>query len=173
VHLDTKKLGRIGQGPTKRFAGPGVSHLHRGIGSDVVHVAIDDHSRLAYAEELADELAPTATAFTMRAFAFFASHGIAVRRVLTDNGPCYRSTLFADTLGSAGIQAMRTRPYTPRTNGKAEAMVGTLLRGWAYRRAYDTTQDRIDALPRFLQTYNHHLPHGGLDGARPIDRVRQ
>jgi transposase InsO family protein len=173
IHLDTKKLGRIGAGGTKRFAGPQVGHHHRGIGSDFVHVAIDDHSRLAYAEELPDELATTATAFTMRALAFFAEHGVQVRRVLSDNGPCYLSRLFADTLASAGIKTIRTRPYTPRTNGKAEAMVGILLRGWAYRRPYATTEERIAELPRFLHTYNHHLPHGGLDGARPIDRVRQ
>jgi transposase InsO family protein len=173
LHLDTKRLGRIGPGPTKHFTGPQVSHYHRGIGSNVVHVAIDDHSRLAYAEERPDELAPTATAFTMRAFGFFEAYGIKTRRVLTDNGPCYRSRLFNDTLESPGVRTMRTRPYTPRTNGKAEAMVGTLLRGWAYRRPYESTGERIEALPRFLQTYNHHLPHGGLDGARPIDRVRQ
>jgi len=173
VHLDTKKLGRIGPRPTKRFSGPKVSHYHRGIGSNVVHVAIDDHSRLAYAEELPDELAPTATAFTMRAFEFFGANGIEVHRVLTDNGPCYLSKLFNNTLESMSVRTIRTRPYTPRTNGKAEAMVGTLLRGWAYRRPYESTQERIEALPRFLQIYNHHLPHGGLDGARPIDRVRQ
>ena len=169
VHLDTKKLGRI-DGVGKRFGGPRRS---RAIGWNWVHVAIDDHSRLSYAEELPDELASTATAFTMRALAFFASHGIFVRRILTDNGTCYRSRLFADTLASAGIKTMRTRPYTPKTNGKAEAMVGILLRGWAYRRPYVSTQERLEALPRFLDTYNHHRPHGGLDCARPIDRVRQ
>ena len=169
LHLDTKKLGRI-DGIGKRFGGPRRS---RSIGWDWVHVAIDDHSRLAYAEELPDEFATTATAFTMRALAFFTQHGIQVRRVLSDNGPCYRSRLFADTMASAGIRTMRTHPYTPRTNGKAEAMVGMLLRGWAYRRPYETTEERIVELTRFLHTYNHHLPHGGLDGARPIDRVRQ
>lgn len=169
VHLDTKKLGRI-DGVGKRFGGPRRS---RSIGWDHVHVAIDDHSRLAYAEELTDELGTTAAAFTLRAVAFFATHGIEVRRVLSDNGTCYRSTVFRDTLEACGIRALRTRPYTPRTNGKAEAMVGTLLRGWAYRRPYGSTAERIAALPRFLDTYNRYLPHGGLDGARPIDRVRQ
>lgn len=169
IHLDTKKLGRIG-GIGKRFGGRMRS---RAIGWNFVHVAVDDHSRLAYAEELPDEFAITATAFTMRALEFFAGYGIHVRRVLSDNGPCYRSRLFADTLASAGIHTMRTRPYTPRTNGKAEAMIGTLLRGWAYRRPYESTAERIDALAPFLHTYNHHLPHGGLDGARPMDRVRQ
>jgi transposase InsO family protein len=169
VHLDTKKLGRI-DGIGKRFGGP---RSPRGLGWDHVHIAIDDHSRLAYAEELPDELAITATAFTMRAVAFFASHGIEVLRVLSDNGACYRSRVFRDTLGSVGIITSRTRPYRPRTNGKAEAMVGVLLRGWAYRRPYSSTQERMDALPQFLHTYNHHRPHGGLDGSRPIDRVRQ
>jgi len=96
-----------------------------------------------------------------------------VLRVLSDNGTCYRSRVFQDTLAATGIRTVRTRPYTPRTNGKAEAMVGVLLRGWAYRRPYDSSAERAAALDRFLHTYNHHLPHGGLDGARPIDRVRQ
>jgi transposase InsO family protein len=169
IHLDTKKLGRI-DGVGKRFGGP---RRARRLGWNHVHIAIDDHSRLAYAEELPDELATTATAFTMRAIDFFLAHGIRVHRVMSDNGSCYRSRIFADTLQGAGIRTLRTRPYTPRTNGKAEAMVGTLLRGWAYRRPYDSTQARIEALATFLHTYNHHLPHGGLDGARPIDRVRQ
>jgi transposase InsO family protein len=169
VHLDTKKLGRI-DGIGKRFGGPRRS---RARGWNYVHVAIDDHSRLAYAEELPDELGSTATVFTMRAMAFFSSHGITVRRVLSDNGACYRSDVFRDTLAAAGIRTLRTRPYTPRTNGKAEAMVGVLLRGWAYRRPYSTSAERADALGTFLHTYNHHLPHGGLEGARPIDRVRQ
>jgi transposase InsO family protein len=169
VHLDTKKLGRI-DGIGKRFGGPKRSRAH---GWNFVHVAIDDHSRLAYAEELPDELGATAAAFTMRAIAFFGSHGISVRRVLSDNGACYRSDVFADTLAAAGIRPLRTRPYSPQTNGKAEAMVGVLLRGWAYRRPYASSEQRADALAAFLTTYNHHLPHGGLDGARPIDRVRQ
>lgn len=173
IHLDTKKLGRIGLGGGKRFGGPSVKDRHRGIGWNFLHVAVDDHSRLAYAEELPDELAPTATAFTMRALGFFAEHGIGVRRVLSDNGSCYRSRLFRDTVAGVGIRTMRTRPYTPRTNGKAEALVGTMLRGWAYRRPYGSTEERVAELPRFLHTYNHHLPHGGLDGARPIERVRQ
>jgi transposase InsO family protein len=158
VHLDTKKLGRI-DGVGKRFGGP---RSPRGRGTNHVHLAIDDHSRLAYAEELPDESGATATAFTMRAIAFFASHGIEVRRILSDNGACHRSRVFTDTLEAAGIATMRTRPYTPRTNGKAEAMVGVLLRGWAYRRPYSSTEERIEALPRFLHTYNHHRPHGGL-----------
>jgi transposase InsO family protein len=170
VHLDTKKLGRIEGGVGKRFGGP---RSPRGAGWDHVHVAIDDHSRLAYAEELPDELGPTAAAFTIRAIAFFATHGIEVRRILSDNGTCYRSKVFGDTLDASGIRAIKTRPYSPRTNGKAEAMVGVLLRGWAYRRPYDSTEERIAALAPFLHTYNHHRPHGGLDGARPIDRVRQ
>jgi transposase InsO family protein len=132
IHLDTKKLGRI-DGVGKRFGG---RRRTRRLGWDHVHIAIDDHSRLAYAEELPDELAPTATAFTMRAIDFFSAHGIQVHRILSDNGACYRSRIFTDTLQGAGIRTLRTRPYTPRTNGKAEAMVGTLLRGWAYRRPY-------------------------------------
>jgi transposase InsO family protein len=119
----------------------------------VVHVAVDDHSRLAYAEELPHEAPATTAAFTERALGFFASCGIAVRRILTDNGTPYRSGAFAACLAEHGITHKRTRPYTPRTNGKAEAMVGLLLRGWAYRRPYRTTAHRVAALPACL-------PHG-------------
>ena len=170
VHLDTKKLGRI-DGIGKRFGGP--KHRNRGIGWNVVHVAIDDHSRLAYAEELPDELGETAAAFTTRALEFFASHGFEVERILTDNGSPYRSGAFAEVLRTHGIKACRTRPYTPRTNGKAEAMVKILINSWAYATPFQSSADRAASLPAFIDFYNHERPHGGLDGARPIDRVRQ
>jgi len=169
IHLDTKKLGRI-KGIGKRFGGPrGTQRL----GWNVVHVAVDDHSRLAYAEELSDESGQTAAAFTERALAFYATHGIRVQRILTDNGSPYMSRAFAAVLIAHGIAHRRTRPYTPRTNGKAEAMVKLLINGWAYRRPYQSSAERRQALGRFIQTYNHKRRHGGLDGARPIDRVRQ
>jgi transposase InsO family protein len=169
VHLDTKKLGRI-DGVGKRFGGPRPS---RGLGWNAVHVAVDDHSRLAYAEELPDEFGETAAAFTERAVSFFASHGIRIRRVLTDNGSPYLSRAFAGVLADHGIRHLRTRPYRPQTNGKAEAMVKFLINRWAYARPYRSSAERGVALQAVLSSYNHTRPHGGLDGARPIDRVRQ
>jgi transposase InsO family protein len=171
LHLDTKKLGRIGPGGGKRFAGP--RHRHEGIGCNVVHVAVDDHSRLAYAEELPDERAATAAAFLERALAFYGARGISVARCLSDNGGCYHSHAYAAACAEHGIKALHTRPFRPQTNGKAEAFVKLLQSGWAYRRPYDSTAQRIAALPGFLTYYNEHRPHGGLDGAIPIERVRQ
>lgn len=169
VHLDTKKLGRI-EGVGKRFGGPKRS---RALGWDYVHVAIDDHSRLSYAEQLPDEHGQTAAAFLERALGFFAAHGIAVTRVMTDNGSPYVSRAFAGVLAERGIRHLRTKPYTPRTNGKAEAMVKVLINSWAYARPYRSSAERADDLARFVDFYNHERPHGGLNGTRPIDRVRQ
>jgi transposase InsO family protein len=169
VHLDTKKLGRI-DGIGKRFGGPKRS---RSIGWDVVHVAVDDHSRLAYVEQLSDEFGETASAFLARAIAFFASHGVTVRRVMTDNGSPYVSGAFAEACSRHELRHLRTRPYTPRTNGKAEAMVKLLINSWAYARPYENSARRARALRSFIDTYNDRRPHGGLNGARPIDRVRQ
>jgi len=170
VHLDTKKLGRIA-GVGKRFGGR--PRLNRGIGWNHAHVAVDDHSRLAYAEELPDEHPATTVAFLQRAVAFYASHGIEIRRVLTDNGGCYRSRLFLDALRVHAIAERKTKPYHPQTNGKAEAMVKILINSWAYAEPYQSTAERVAALAAFMETYNHRRPHGGLNGARPIDRVRQ
>jgi transposase InsO family protein len=169
VHLDTKKLGRI-DGIGKRFGGPKQS---RALGWDFVHVAIDDHSRLAYAEQLSDEHGTTAAAFMERALKFFAAHGISLARVMTDNGSPYISRAFGIVLADRGIRHLRTRPYTPRTNGKAEAMVKVLINSWAYARPYESSAERADALAAFLDFYNRERPHGGLNGTRPIDRVRQ
>jgi len=169
VHLDTKKLGRI-DGVGKRFGGPKRS---RTLGWDHVHVAIDDHSRLAYAEQLPDEHGVTAAAFLDRALGFFAGRGITVARVMTDNGSPYVSHVFTGALADRGIRHLRTRPYTPRTNGKAEAMVKILINSWAYARPYESSDERAEALVAFLDFYNHERPHGGLNGERPIDRVRQ
>lgn len=169
LHLDTKKLGRF-SGVGKRFGGPRRS---RHFGWDFVHVAIDDHSRLAYAEQLPDEHGVTAGAFLERALAFFDSHGVKVDRIMTDNGSPYVSRAFAEILQDHGIRHLRTRPYTPRTNGKAEAMVKVLINSWAYAEPYESSRARARALPGFLDFYNHRRPHGGLNGARPIDRVRQ
>jgi len=173
LHLDTKKLGRIGPGGGKRVHGWTQHHTHRGIGWSFAHVAVDDASRLAYAEELADECGTTAAAFLERALAFYAGHGIEVRRVLSDNGSCYRSHAYAGVCAAHGIARRHTRPYRPQTNGKAEAFVKLLQNGWAYRQPYHSTAERIAALPGFLTYYNERRPHGGLDGATPMQRVRQ
>jgi len=172
LHLDTKKIGRMGPRTGWRFDRAQMGR-HTGLGWSVVHVAVDDHSRLAYVEELADERPETAVAFLGRALEFYAGHGISVRRVMTDNGNPYRSLAFPAELGRRQIRHIRTRPYTPRTNGKAEAMVKILLNGWAYARPYRSDSARSAALQPFVDFYNRERPHGGLNGARPIDRVRQ
>jgi transposase InsO family protein len=170
VHLDTKKLGRIGAGGGKRFGGP--KDRYRGIGWNYAHVAVDDATRLAYAEELADERAETAVAFLERALGFFAEHGVEVERLLSDNGSCYRAHLFAAAAEQHGLKLWHTRPYRPQTNGKAEAFVKIVQNGWAYKRPYDSTAERIAALPGFLRYYNGYRPHGGLDGDTPLGRLR-
>jgi transposase len=133
--------------------------------------AVDDHSRLAYTEILPDESKETAVAFWTRAQAFFASCGITVARVLTDNGSCYRSRIWRDTLRDAHITHKRTRPYRPQTNGKVERFNRTLLDEWAYARPYRTETERRQALPSWLDTYNHHRGHTALAGEPPASRV--
>jgi transposase InsO family protein len=172
VHLDTKMLGRIGPGGGHRIRGKHRDKdRHRGIGWNRVHVAIDDHSRLAYAEELADESPATTAGFLERAWRFYARHGITVERILTDNGGCYRSRELARMCDELGIGHRFTRPYRPQTNGKAERLVRTLLTEWAYARPFEDTRDRIALLPRFLDFYNHERPHWSLSGQPPISRV--
>ena len=171
LHLDTKRLSRIGPGGGKRVHGWTHAHEHRGIGSEVVHVAVDDHSRLANAEVWPDETAASTAVFAANALAFYAAHGISVRRVLTDNAFCYTSRAFLETLHGEDVQARRTRPYRPQTNGKAEAFVKTLKNGWAYARPYDSSEERTAHLAHFLTRYNHHRPHGGIGGQPPITRV--
>ncbi len=166
LHLDVKKLGRIGR-VGHRITGDRRARV-RGIGWEFVHVAIDDASRLAYVEVLGDEGGVTTTKFLWRALAWFRRHGIRVRRVLTDNGSGYISDRFARLCRSAGLRHRRTRPYTPRTNGKAERFIQTLLREWAYRRAYPSSHQRTEALPAWLYYYNWHRGHGALHGHPPI-----
>jgi transposase InsO family protein len=170
VHLDVKKLGRIGAGGGKRVLGQGPGH-RGGVGWDFVHVAIDDHSRLAYAEICADESGATTVAFLERALDFYACAGIDVRRVLTDNGTNYRSHLFCDHLTGRGIQVLKTRPYHPQTNGKAEAFVKIITNEWAYGTAYMSNKERAGDLDPFLRFYNLSRPHGGIGGQAPISRV--
>jgi transposase InsO family protein len=135
-----------------------------------VHVAIDDHTRLAYVEELPDEAPETTAAFLRRAWRFYAGHGITIERILTDNGGCYRSRDLAAACDELGIGHRFTRPYRPQTNGKAERMVRTLLKEWAYARPFVNTADRIALLPQFLDFYNRRRPHWSLNGQPPISR---
>jgi transposase InsO family protein len=181
VHIDVKKLGRFqtaGKRVGFRITQAGRprrrdAHGHdRGIsGWDYVHVAVDDYSRLAYAEVLADEKATTAIGFLQRALAFFARHGIQVERVLTDNGSAYRATMHAIACRQLGIRHLRTRPRRPQTNGKAERFIRTLLNGWAYAAIYRSSQDRAAALDGWLWHYNHRRRHAALGHQAPITRT--
>jgi transposase InsO family protein len=169
IHIDTKKLGRIAR-PSHRVTGNRRDSV-RGAGWDYVHVAVDDASRLAYTEVMASERKEEATAFLMRALAFFAAHGVTVERVMTDNGNAYRSHRFRDRLDAAGCRHLRTRPYTPRTNGKAERFIQTSLREWAYARAYQTSDERTHAMQSWITGYNHLRPHSALGGKPPVTRL--
>jgi len=139
---------------------------------DFVHIAIDDHSRPAYAEVCPDEKTDTTVAFTRRALEFFEGAGIQVRRILQDNGSAYCSFAFRDLLAERGIPMRKTRPYRPQTNGTAEAFVKIVSNEWAYGRPYQNTQERTDRLGPFLRYYDPYRPHGGIRGQRPISRVR-
>lgn len=168
LHLDTKTLGRI-RGVGHRITGDR-RHRSRGAGWEVVHVCVDDCSRAAYAEVLPTEHPPIVAAFVRRAIAWFARHGIRIERVLTDNGNPYRSHLFAALCRVRAITHRRTRPYTPRTNGKAERFIQTLLREWAYAQSYETSRQRTAALAPWLHYYNWHRRHGSLGRRPPISR---
>ena len=169
LHLDIKKLGRIAR--TGHRATGDRRDRTRGAGWEFVHVCLDDCSRVAYAEVLGDERGATVAAFLRRAVTWFRRRGIYVHRVLTDNGSGYRSKLFAAAVRRCGGLARRTRPYTPRTNGKAERFVQTLLREWAYAAPYANSVQRRRALPGFLHRYNWHRRHDALGGLPPISRV--
>ncbi|MGZ8815057.1 MAG: IS481 family transposase [Mycobacterium sp.] len=179
VHLDIKKLGRVPDGGGHRKLGRTVGNRNNktqsrkrpGRGYAYLHHAVDDHSRLAYSENLDDERKETASAFWGRARVFFADHGITVRRVLTDNGSCYRSKLFTKALGP-DIAHKKTRPYRPQTNGKVERFNRTLNEEWAYAETYFSDEDRAATYQSWLHHYNHHRPHTGIGGKTPIDRLR-
>ena len=178
LHIDIKKLGRIPDGGGKRlelgFAETGIGRQgRRGHGYDVLHVAIDDHSRYTYVEALADAGKEACAAFLGRAVDAFAGLGVTIERVLTDNALCYRSHAFRDVAEARGITLKRTRPYRPQTNGKAERVIQTLLREWAYIRPYYSNQERLDHLPIFLENYNMHRPHTALGHRPPITRICQ
>jgi transposase InsO family protein len=169
LHLDIKKLGRIGH-IGHRITGDRRGQA-RGIGWEFVHVCVDDCSRVAYAEVLVDEKGPTAAAFLRRATAWFRRRGVRVQRVLTDNGTGYRSRVFAAACRAQRLVHRRTRPYTPRTNGKAERFIRTMLGEWAYRVAFPSSAHRTAALERWLHYYNWHRRHRGLGDEPPISRV--
>ena len=171
IHLDIKKLGRIGGHVGHRIHGNRARRV-RGIGWEFVHVCIDDASRLAYVEVLPNEQGPVAAGFLERAVAFYRQLGISVREVMTDNGSAYISRLFAAALHRLRLRHLRTRPYRPRTNGKAERFIQTLLREWAYVRAYTHSWQRTRALDPWLRYYNLRRPHGSLGGQAPFSRLR-
>jgi transposase InsO family protein len=180
VHVDVKKLGRIPHGRAghrvhgnRALQRSPVKAGKRRVGWEFVHVCVDDATRLAYVEVLADEKARTAVAFLRRAVAFYAAHGITVERVMTDNGPAYRSTVHAFACRALGLRHLRTRPYRPRTNGKAERFIRTLLGGWAYGAIYGSSRERTAALDGWLWTYNHRRPHGSLSHKPPIARLTE
>ena len=176
IHIDVKKLGRIAR-PGHRVLGrqsAGGHHRRRyEQGWEFVHIAIDDCTRLAYVEVLTDEKATTAIAFLARAVAFYRRHGITVERLITDNGSPYRSTVHAIACRAMGIRHLRTRPYRPQTNGKAERFIRTLLGGWAYGALYRTSTERTAALDGWLDYYNHQRRHAALGHKPPIARLNE
>jgi transposase InsO family protein len=182
IHVDVKKLGRIQGGAGKRVRDGLRQHYNprrrdragvdrNTVGWDFVHVAIDDATRLAYAEVLGDEKATTAIGFLRRAVAFYQRHGISVERVMTDNGSAYRSTVHALACRALGIGHLRTRAYRPQTNGKAERLIRTMLAGWAYGAIYGSSQERTAALDGWLYHYNHHRRHRSIGRLPPITRL--
>jgi transposase InsO family protein/transposase len=183
IHIDVKKLGRIHSGAEHRMTGRRPSNKprrydsdgdrHSTIGWEFVHIAIDDCTRLAYAEVLSDEKATTAVAFLRRARAFYRRHGIEIQELLTDNGGAYISTVHAVACRALGIRHLRTRPYRPQTNGKAERFIRTMLGGWAYGALYRNSQERTAALDGWLWHYNHRRRHSALGHQPPIARLTE
>jgi transposase InsO family protein len=184
IHVDVKKLGRIEGGAGKRVTGGRRSHHNRQlrdaagvrrhtVGWEFVHVCVDDATRLAYVEVLPDEKGPTAAGFLRRAVAWLATMGVTVERVLSDNGACYRSALHAQACRELGMRPLFTRPYRPRTNGKAERFIQTLTNGWAYGAIYGSSAERTAALPGWLDHYNFRRRHGSLGHRPPAARLAE
>jgi transposase InsO family protein len=183
LHIDVKRLGKITGGAGHRVTGQRRRHTRdktdaagvrrRQTGWEYAHVCVDDATRLAYVEMLADETGRTVTGFLRRAVRFYQRHGITVERVMTDNGPGYRSTLHAVICRSLGIRHLRTRPFRPRTNGKAERFIRTMLGSWVYGAIYASSAERTAALDGWLHYYNHHRPHGSLSHKPPAARLRE
>jgi transposase InsO family protein len=172
IHIDIKKLGKIGS-VGHRITGrrTGIVNHHLGIGWEFVHVCIDDASRIAFSRVMKDERKESAVAFLKAAVAYYASLGVKIERVMTDNGSCYRSKAFARACKRLALKHIFTKPYTPKTNGKAERFIQTSLREWAYARAYNTSDERTAELPRWLHRYNWHRPHGSIGAQPPISRL--
>jgi transposase InsO family protein len=170
IHIDIKKLGKF-QRAGHRITGDRRLGETRGAGHEFVHVAIDDASRLAFSRIFPDEKKESAIAFLLAAVAYYRSLGVKVAGIMTDNGSCYRAKAFAKTCKALGLKHIFTKPYTPRTNGKAERFIQTALREWAYARAYDTSDQRADSLPGWLHRYNWHRPHRSLKSKPPISRL--
>ena len=183
IHIDVKKLGRIHQGAGHRVTGKrgrytprrtdAAGRVRGTVGWECVHVAIDDCTRLAYAEVLPDEKASTAIAFLRRACAFYRRHGITPERLLTDNGSAYRSAVHTIACRALGLRHLRTRPYRPQTNGKAERFIRTMLGCWAYGAIYRTSDERTAALDGWIWTYNHRRRHSAIGRQPPIARLNQ
>jgi transposase InsO family protein len=170
IHLDIKKLGRFARAG-HRATGQRQGCRNEGAGWEFVHIAIDDHSRVAFGKIMASEKKRSATAFLRAAIAYYASLGIKVERVMTDNGSCYKSFAFRRLCKRLGLRHIRTKPYTPKTNGKAERFIQTSLREWAYAQAYPNSRQRKAELPAWLHRYNWHRPHAGIDDRTPISRL--
>lgn len=172
IHIDIKKLGRIGS-VGHRITGrqTGVVNRHLGIGWEYVHVCIDDASRVAFVQIMANQRKESAVAFLVAAMTYYARLGISIERVMTDNGACYRSKAFRVACKRLGLRQVFTRPYTPKTNGKAERFIQTALREWAYARAYQSSDQRTAELSNWLHRYNWHRPHGSLKANTPISRL--
>jgi transposase InsO family protein len=170
IHIDIKKLGRFGTAG-KRVIGN--RNASRGYGWECCHVCVDDATRLAYVEVLPDERGESAAAFLRRAVAWFAEQGVKVERVMTDNGSAYRSVIHAATCQELGIRHLRTRPYRPQTNGKAERFIQTMLREWAYGRLYGSSAERSSQLAGWLDRYNYRRKHGSLGHRPPVARLNE
>jgi transposase InsO family protein len=179
IHIDIKKLGRFDQighrmtgDRTRQSSKRGTRQGKAwGVGWEFVHVCIDDHSRVAFSQILPDEKASSAVPFLEAAVAYYKSLGVTVTRVMTDNGSCYKAFDFRDACRDLGLKHIRTKPYTPKTNGKAERFIQTALREWAYAQAYPTSDRRGEELPIWLHRYNWHPPHGGIKSKTPISRL--
>jgi transposase InsO family protein len=170
IHIDIKKLGRFDK-VGHRITGDRQAGRSRAVGWEFVHVSIDDASRVGFSQILPDEKKESAVAFLRAAVAYYLSLGVTVARVMTDNGSCYRSKAFRDACRALGLRHIRTRPYTPKTNGKAERFIQTALREWAYAQAYPSSERRAQELPVWLHRYNWHRPHGSLKSKPPISRL--
>jgi len=175
IHIDIKKLGkfnRIGHRITGDRTGQSKLRARgQGPGWEFVHVCIDDASRIAFSKVMKNERKGCAVVFLKAAIAYYASLGVKVERVMTDNGSCYKSFAFRQACKRLGLKHIRTKPYTPKTNGKAERFIQTSLREWAYARAYNNSNERAAELPRWLHRYNWHRPHGSIGSKPPISRL--